>query len=529
MKMSKCRSLWAFLVWLPLLALTPAWGQDSTPQQPEGTAPDSTPQQPTPAYGQDNSVPSAAENPPISGIDLPNLEPHAAPLSYLQAGAHFSESVSSNLQNALGGTGTSTITNALGSLDLQRLWNNFDLSLAYLGGVGYYNVSGVGIRQIEELGLNQKVTWKRGELGIRDAFSYQPEGTFGSSYGSVAITGAGLTQAGFNGGTGLGALGQVPRIMNLTVLDVVENLTPKSSITLTGGYGFVHFLQNEPSNVLGSGLDTGNSFIGNNEVSGQVGYNRLLGTHDQAALVYGYQGFQFSTGITFHSNVIQLVWGHRISGRLDFLIGAGPQFTELNNVPTPVTSLTAAVTIPPCEISAGILECPTNDFRISAAGRTSLRYRFPKTSVNLSYQHLLTSGAGFFAGAESDIVEFGATRPLNRVWNVFSDIGYSRNSRVTPLTAAQFSECTALQQGLGSATSSSSCPGVTADVYQYGYAGLGVHRMFGRSFHAFASYQFNDLAFDSSFCATTGPCNRISQRNVGTIGLDWTPRPIRLD
>jgi hypothetical protein len=174
--MSKRYTRWAFVLWLPLLCFAAAWAQDSSPQQPEGSMPDSSPQQPAPAYGQDNPVPSIAENPPISGLDLPNLEPHAAPLSYLQAGAHFSESVSSNVLNALGGSDTSSITDGLGSLDLERLWSNYDLSLAYLGGVGYYNRSGIGFRQIEELGLNQKITWKRGEFGIRDAFSYQPEG-----------------------------------------------------------------------------------------------------------------------------------------------------------------------------------------------------------------------------------------------------------------------------------------------------------------------------------------------------------------
>ena len=507
--MSQRRNLWAFCVWLPLLGLTAAWGQDSSPQQPAGSAPDSSPQQPAPAYGPDNSAPSIAENPPISGIDMPNLEPHAAPLSYLQAGAHLSESVSSNLQNALGGSDTSTISNGLGSLELQRLWSNYDLSLDYLGGVGYYNVNGIGLKQIEELGVHQKITWKRGELGIRDAFSYQPEGTFGSAYGSIGAAGAGLSGDNtFESGQGLGALGQVPRILNLSLLDIVENLTPKSSITLTGGYAFVHFLENEPN--------TGNSFIGNSQVSGEVGYDRLLGPHDQAALVYGYQGFQFSTGVTFHSHVIQLMWGHRISGRMDFLIGAGPQFTQLNHVPAVVTNLTSADTIPPCEVSDGTLECPTNDFRLGVAGRASLRYRFPKVSLDLTYDHYLTSGSGFFAGAESDIARLSATRPLGRIWSAFSDIGYSRNSRVTPLT------CTA-----GSTTAG--CPGVSANVYQYGFAGLGLRRNFGRNFKAFASYQFNELAFDSSYCGATGACSRISQRHVGTIGVDWIPRPIRLD
>ena len=152
---------------------------------------------------------------------------------------------------------------------------------------------------------------------------------------------------------------------------------------------------------------TGTSFIGNSQVSADVGYNRLLGPHDQVALVYGYQGFTFSTGVSFHSHVIQLMWGHRISGRMDFLIGAGPQFTQISNVLTPVSNPTSADTVPPCQfggtLTSLVLECPTNSLRVSAAGRASLRYRFPKVSLDLTYDHFLTSGSGFFAGAESDI------------------------------------------------------------------------------------------------------------------------------
>jgi hypothetical protein len=477
-----------------------ACAQDTQTQEP----PASSPPQPAPAYGPDNTVPSISENPPISGLDLPNLEPHAAPLSYLQPGAHVSESVDSNIENSLGGSSVQSLSRAEGSLELHRLWSNYDLSLDYLGGIGYYNVQGIGLKQVEELGFEQKINWKRGQLGIRDAFSYQPEGTFGSAYGSIGETGAGLSGlSAFFPGSALGALGQVPRITNISLVDVVENLTPKSSITATGGYGFAHFLGNDP--------DTGTTFIGNSQITGQVGYSRVLGPHDQGALVYGYQGFDFSTGLNFHSHVIQVMWGHRISGRMDFLISAGPQFTQLGHLFSVVSNPTAADTIPPCQIGvvsgAVALECPTNDLRISGAGRVLLRYRFPKTSLELSYDHFITSGSGFFAGAESDIVSFGATRPFGRVWTGFTNIGYSRNSRVLPVTSA----------------------GVNANTYQYGFAGAGLHRMFGRTLRGYVSYQFNDLAFDSSFCGGATSCNRTSQRHVGTIGLDWTPRPIRLD
>jgi hypothetical protein len=498
--MSVCRKL--CVLFILFLGLGVAWGQDAPVPPAEGNPASGQPQQPAPAYGQENPAPAVSENPPISGLDLPNLEPHAAPLSYLQPGAHVSESVDSNIANSLGGSEVNSITRAEGSLELQRLWSHYDLSLDYLGGVGNYNVSGVGIRQIQELGIDQKVSWKRGELGVRDAFSYLPEGTFGSSYGSVSQNGAGLGGVGvFFGGSALGSLGQVPRILNLSLVDAVETLSPKSSITATAGYGFAHFLQNDPT--------SGAPLIGSSQITGELGYSRVLNAHDQVAVVYGYQGFNFSTNETFHSNVIQLMWGHRISGRMDFLAGVGPQFTEIDNELTVL----------------GSLKLHTNDLIISAVGRARLRYQFPKSSLYASYEHYLTSGAGFFAGAKTDLAHVELNRPLSRVWNAFADVGYSHNTRVTPLPAS----CTS--------SSSSNCPGVDAATYQTAFIGVGLQRHFGRSFHAFASYQFNELVFDSSYCGVvqtasgpvSGPCNRISNREVGTIGLDWTPRPIRLD
>jgi hypothetical protein len=283
--------------------------------------------------------------------------------------------------------------------------------------------------------------------------------------------------------------------MNLSLVDVVENLTPKSSVTLTGGYGFLHFMGNAVDLLSGNRLST--RFLGSTQVSAQAGYDRILGRHDQAAVMYGYQGFNFSvSGLAFHSHVVQLMWGHRISGRMDLLIAAGPQITSLN---------------------AGT----ARDLRLSVAGRASLRYKFAKAAVSLNYDRYITSGSGFFAGAQTDVGRLRVTRPLGRVWNTLADVGYARNSREQALTPGQQLLC---------ASPSTQCPGVLANRYSYGFAGLGVHRMIGRNFRAFASYQFNYLTFDNSFCGVGFPaCNRISQRHLGTIGIDWTPRPMRLD
>ena len=139
----------------------------------------------------------------------------------------------------------------------------------------------------------------------------------------------------------------------------------------------------------------------------------------------------------------------------------------------------------------------------------------------LSYERFLTSGSGFFAGAQSDIVQLGVARPLTRVWTGSADIGYSRNSRLQPLSAQQLLTC--------GGTGQPPCPGIDGNVYNYGFAGVGLHRAFGHNWHGFASYQFNELSFDHSYCAPLTVCSRIGNRHVVSVGLDWTPRPIRID
>ncbi len=209
---------------------------------------------------------------------------------------------------------------------MKRLWSHYDLALDYMGGVGYYTLQGQGLKSLQQMDFDQKITWKRGQLSVRDSFSYLPEGNFGGAYGSIGSQGIASL-----GGTSfgvfcewhgvLGTLGLAPRIMNVSIADISENLTPKSAITAAGGYAFTHFYGND--------LSTGTNFIGSSQTSAQVGYNRSLTSHTQIALVYGYQGFDFSVvGTAFHSHIIQGMYGHRISGRMDLLLGRGTAIYE---------------------------------------------------------------------------------------------------------------------------------------------------------------------------------------------------------
>ncbi len=503
-------------------ALNGAWAQDSsTPPASTEPAPQSG-QQPIPAYGQDNAPPPISENPPLSGLDLPSLEPHAAPLSYIQPGATFSESANWNAANVIGGAGASSVTRGLGSLTLQRLWSHYDLALDYIGGAGYYSESGVGWKALQQADIDQKISWKRGQLSIRDSFSYLPEGNFGGSYGSLGsqgIASLGTTAFGlFSSGAALGTLGLAPRILNVAVAEVSENLTPKSAITAAGGYAFTHF--------YGPDVETGAAFIGSSQTSAQVGYNRILTPHTQIALVYGYQGFDFTVeGSSFHTQVIQGLYGHRISGRMDLLLGVGPQFTRIG---TACTVVDALIGVPQCSVNQNgepVGSIPNT--RLGVAAQARLRYRFTKTMLDLTYQRFETSGSGIFAGSQSNIVQLGANRPLSRIWSVFTDIGYSLNDRLQSLSAAQAATC--VPQNQANPDNLPVCPGVDANSFSSWFAGAGVHRAFGRDFHGYGSYQFNRLAFDHSYCGGLPACNRMSNRSVLTFGLDWTPRPMRLD
>jgi len=469
------------------LALTWAkgWAQSDSTQSAESSQQTPSSTGAVPAYGQ-TDVGISSENPPLTGLDQPSLEPRATTRSFLIPGVHVSESVDSNIEGRTGNAAVHGVTRALGTLFLQRLWGHYQTDLEYVGGAGFYSSRGRTAYLLQQLDADQRVSWRTGQLVIRDSFSYLPEGSFGyGAYGSEGLSTAGLG-AGFGnlGGTAgpvlggifgagqFGSLGQQPRITNTTVLDVVQGLSPRSSVTAAGSYGLVHFTDNSAG------------FVNSRQIAAQGGYNHQLTRKDHLALAYGFQRFEYPNfpGSAFRTHIFNLLYGHRISGRLDFLIGGGPQITTINNPPIGSTN------------------------SVSGNGRVRIRYRFPRTTVALSYARHNTAGSGFFLGAASDIAELSLHRPLSRVWSMTADAGYTRSRRIQPAVTA-----------------------FSADHFDYVFAGASVYRPLGRQFRLFISYQFNDHSFDSTCTMVSGPCSGSSQRHVASVGLDWHPRPIRLD
>jgi hypothetical protein len=132
-------------------------------------------------------------------------------------------------------------------------------------------------------------------------------------------------------------------------------------------------------------------------------------------------------------------------------------------------------------------------------------------SMVASYEKFTSAGSGLFAGADVQAARLGYTRPLGRTWEFYGDLSYSHNTQLQNVANL----------------------GVNASSFDNGSAGAILRKHLGRTYDFFASYRFGEEAFttptDAGFCVAGGGCGRISQRQVGTIGVEWHPRPTRIE
>jgi hypothetical protein len=278
-------------------------------------------------------------------------------------------------------------------------------------------------------------------------------------------------------------------------------------VVLTGGYSFTDFLSTPRTSFCP--VNT-NCYFNSRQAIGQAAYNHQISRHDQIAFLYAYEQLHFpgTSAGSLNVNLWQIEYGHRISGKLDFLIGGGPEWIhrsqpeeEFLGIPTPL----------PCVNSGGLFTCVNvKSSFLTGSAQVSLRYRSSaRTSWALSYLRFVSSGSGFFGGAKTDTGHLTINHTLGRHWNLLLDTGYAHNSALLGATSV----------AAGGATS-----------YSNWYFGGAAHRKLGRHLAFFGSYQYNAFAFSSGDCNAAGSrCGASYGRNILLLGLNWTPQPIRLD
>lgn len=428
---------------------------------------------PAPAFGQNIPILNP-ENPPLSGLDEPNLQLRTASRSFISPAIQVGESGDSNAANQLNGSNSEAVSHVLGALDLQKFWPKSDFFLEYLGGAAFGN-DPYYARQLQAAGLEAVTRWRTGQVTLRDGFRYLPDGNF------YAVSAGGLPGYGIATGVlGLGlpglfhleeaSVGSIPRLSNTAALDVVQAITPRSAFTVIGAYANDHFFHNTDNLVNGD------------ETTVEGGYSHLVSRHDQIALVYAFQLFRFplNTGGEIYNNILNVRWSHVITGRLSFIGEVGPQYTDL------------------------LYGLHYTEW--SPVGRAVVRYRFQHTSLRASYEKFTSEGSGFFAGADTQVATITANRPLGRTYDFVADAGYSHNQRLQPLVVA----------------------GVGANTYNEGFAGAVLRKHLGRTWDAILAYRFAEVAFNVPV-ALGGVVGRTNQRQVGTIALEWHPKAVRIE
>jgi hypothetical protein len=432
---------------------------------------------------------------PHAQAQYPAAEPEPSPYdifpnhrSYVVAGVVLSESALIDPANSLVSSTSQaySITRLYGTLNLSRIDRRYHTDLDYKGGALFYNNSGASssATQVQQLTASEGISWRRTRLLIEDSLSDFPGAIFGSSaFGGASSYTLGFgtgSQGGisdFFGFNDYGGFGAAPHFTNVSLVEATEQLTPRSGITVAGAYAITDYLGH------------GNS-INSQQTSALVGYSRVLSPRSTAFISYGYQDWKYPGGGRSTAHTVQASYQRTLTHRLGFGLGAGPEFIS--------STSTSEIVLGPFTLPVTITSHQTG-FSTFA----SLSYALRTSSLGLTYQHLVTGGSGLYAGASTDVAIFTVTRPLSRRWAANYSAGFSR---------------------LNSLGNSSA--GTSGDSFDYGFAGVGVRRSFGRHLTFIASYQF--AAETSGYSCTGSSCPGLTQQHEALISFTWRTAPLRI-
>jgi hypothetical protein len=414
-------------------------------------------------------IPAAVEpdtRPPAGAQSLSLGSPEAR--SYYQFHANVVQTGDSDALSQNGGW--TTYTAVVGGIDLHKVSGVSDLDLGYLGGGTFSDNGSVGNSVVQELNVAEKLTARRAVFSFIDTMAYLPETGFGyGGIGGLSVGGLAL-QPGLNPqGTILTTRGQ--QIDNSFVAQVNFSLSRRSSITLLGGDGLLRYFDNNLLDV--------------DSYYGQAGYNYQFTPTDTLSFFYRYSEYSYGGfNQKIHDNVVQATYAKRLTGRLAFQIGAGPDYATFQ---TPVLNGNGTT---------------TTSSELTWSLSTSLSYQVKRGSLGAGYFHGVSGGSGVLSGSLSDTFSGNASRQLARTWNLGMNGGYSRNRALA-------------------------IPGFQTynTDYNYWFGGANLNHPLGRTTSVFLSYQAQYQDSNVGFCIGSN-CGSTFLRHLVSAGVSWQSRPM---
>jgi hypothetical protein len=363
-------------------------------------------------------------------------------------------------------------TSVGGSLAMNQAWGRYRLSATYNGAETFYRPDSRLDYAYHNLNALQVIQGGRWTLRMRDDLQVSPQATFGSldtgeagSYGVNNLLSA-IQPSLVPGQTIL--TGRAGRLSNTSLGEFDYMLSRRTTVTFTGSYGLLHF------------LDPG--YIDSRNISGRVGYDFALDSRNTISVIYGHDRTSFNGLATnIGSDTFQVAFGRKITGRLAFQIAAGPQLLRLRDY----------------GISIG------ENTRWSENVYSALTYATRRTDYSLSYFHGLTGGAGVLFGAGTDAITLSATHQFTRFWSGTIDGSFARNNSLVSSggTTARFDNW-------------------------FGRAGLA--RQMGRHVRFILSYGLQEQYQANATCQITS-CGPAGLRQAFGITMEWHPLAIGLE
>jgi len=347
--------------------------------------------------------------------------------------------------------------------------------LDYLAGGTFSIDSSLGNSLIQSLDFAYSVRRGRWTTTLGDSFNYLSASPFG--FGGIG----GLGSLGIGLGNGVGIspgflpnflpdqsvfIDGAPRIGNAVVDQEEYALTHRSSLTFAGSFQMLKFID------AGFADGYGTSF--------QAGYNYAISRKDNIAIAYQFNRFAyFNASPKVMGHGVVLTYARRVTGRLSFQAGAGPQVQTF----------------------AGVV--PSVNRQLSWTFYSGLSYELGRTNLNGSYSHFLAGGSGLFLGTETDLAQGVLQRSISREWDGSTSFGYSRNQPLKETVTGGF-------------------PNVNT-----WYATGQVNRHFIRFGSLFLSYTYSHQSNLAGLCLLP-TCSNGSNSHAISLGYTWGLRPVVL-
>ena len=281
--------------------------------------------------------------------------------------------------------GVTSTTNFGGSLEYLTRNESHPFTALYAGGYLFSTQPGIGNSTFQDLSISQGLVKGPWVLGVSDSVSYLPNAP---TSGLVGVPGAGgVGQQPITGGnipsqTVLTNFSQ--RVSNTASGDLERSITRRTSITGSGSYGILRFLDS-------SGQDS-------SQVMATVAVNRLLDARNTLSGNFTYQTFTFGAGPnyvaqpTIVTRGINAVYERLWSRAVTLSVAVGPQWIGGYTL-TPVQLLA----YPPGTN-------PVVSSRVNVAVNATVSYTRRFTIGTLSYTRGANGGSGVQAGATADTI-----------------------------------------------------------------------------------------------------------------------------